>query len=94
MSECQEIPARERAGEYLMLRLRTSEGIEAETYTKQYLLPFEPLQTRLEQYRAQDLAVSDGGRWRLTPRGFLVSNAILAELLEAQERSAPPAKKR
>ena len=68
--------------------------IEAETYTKQYLLPFEPLQTRLEQYRAQDLAVSDGGRWRLTPRGFLVSNAILAELLEAQERSAPPAKKR
>ena len=94
LSECQEIPARERAGEYLMLRLRTSEGIEAETYTKQYLLPIEPLQTRLEQYRAQDLAVSDGGRWRLTPRGFLVSNAILAELLEAQERSAPPAKKR
>ena len=38
--------------------------------------------------------MQDEGRWRLTARGFLVSNAILVELLEAQEQSAPLAKRR
>lgn len=94
LSECQEIPQRERAGEYLMLRLRTSEGIEAQEYTKQYLLPFEPIEALLEEYRAQDLAAFDGVRWHLTPRGFLVSNSILVNLLEAQEKSTPLAKRR
>lgn len=94
LSECQEIPARDRAGEYLMLRLRTAHGIEKEEYTKNYLLPFEPLETLLEGYARQGLAMQDEGRWRLTARGFLVSNAILVELLEAQEQSAPLAKRR
>ena len=94
LSECQQIPARERAGEYLMLRLRTWEGIDGETYTRQYLLPFEPIEQVLQQFQAQELAIQDNGRWRLTPRGFLMSNAILVELLEAQEQSTPLAKGR
>ena len=47
-----------------------------------------------EQFQAQELAIQDNGRWRLTPRGFLMSNAILVELLEAQEQSTPLAKGR
>lgn len=94
LSECQTLPAGERAGEYLMLRLRTSDGIEAGEYSRRFLLPFEPLQTLMEKYYAQDLAVMDSGRWHLTPRGFLVSNTILVELLDAQERSIPLAKRR
>lgn len=94
LSECQQIPARERAGEYLMLRLRTWEGIDGETYTRQYLLPFGPIEQVLQQFQAQELAIQDNGRWRLTPRGFLMSNAILVELLEAQEQSTPLAKGR
>ncbi len=94
LSECQEIPARERAGEYLMLRLRTSEGIDGETYVRRYLLPFAPLEEALQRYQAQDLATLEGGRWRLTPRGFLMSNAILVELLEIQEHTTPLAKRR
>ena len=35
-----EIPVRERAGDYLMLRLRTTHGISAQEYERQYLLPF------------------------------------------------------
>ena len=94
LSECQEIPARERAGEYLMLRLRTSEGIDGEAYVRQYLLPFAPLEEALQRYQARDLATLEGGRWRLTPRGFLMSNAILVELLEIQEHTTPLAKRR
>lgn len=40
MEDLQEIPMRERAGEYLMLRLRTSQGISAAEYEKLFLLPF------------------------------------------------------
>ncbi len=87
LAECQEIPTRERAGEYLMLRLRTTEGIEAEEYTRQFLLPFAPLEACLRRFATMDLAVRDRDRWRLTPRGFLVSNSILVELLQAQERT-------
>lgn len=86
LSECQEIPTRERAGEYLMLRLRTTEGIEAEEYTRQFLLPFAPLEACLRRFAAMDLAVLDRGRWHLTPRGFLLSNSLLVELLQAQEQ--------
>ena len=39
MEDLQEIPMRERAGEYLMLRLRTSQGISAAEYEKLFLLP-------------------------------------------------------
>ncbi len=94
LSECQEIPARDRAGEYLMLRMRTAYGVEEEEYVKNYLLPFEPLEAILQNYAKQGLDMQDEGRWRLTARGFLVSNAILVELLEAQEQSAPLAKRR
>lgn len=94
LSECQEVPARERAGEYLMLRLRIADGIEAQEYMKQYLLPFAPIEALLKKYEAQDLAVCDGNRWHLTPRGFLLSNTLITELLEAQEASTPLAKRR
>lgn len=94
LDECQTIPFRERAGEYLMLRLRTSEGIDGEEYTRRFLLPFEPIEELMKKYYAQGLALLDGNRWHLTARGFLVSNAIIVEILQAQERSVPLAKRR
>lgn len=92
LSECDTVPLRERAGEYLMLRLRTVDGVEAEEYTRTFLLPFAPLEKVLSKYRKEDCAAIQNGRWRLTPKGFMVSNTILVELLEAQERSKPLAK--
>ena len=32
---------------------------------------------------------SEDGRWSLTPRGFLVSNEIISDLLIAQDESEP-----
>ena len=93
LSECESIPLRERAGEYLMLRLRTACGIEEHEYQQTYMLPFEPLEKLLGVYEQRGLAQKEEtGRWRLTPKGFMVSNSILVQLLEAQQQSKPLAK--
>ena len=86
LREVQDVPPRDRAGEYLMMRLRTSMGIEPEDYERKYLLPFAPLETALEAFRQQGLAVRTyDGRWHLTPQGFLLSNTIISDLLIIQE---------
>ncbi len=90
LDEVQEIPLRERAGEYLMLRLRTLNGINAEEYERMFLLPFAPLEEVLEKHQAYYYTQrSAEGRWNLTPKGYLVSNSIISDLLIAQEGSQP-----
>ena len=90
MEEMEEIPMRERAGEYLMLRLRTSQGIDPQEYEKLFLLPFAPLEDVLEKCRRMFTATqTDTGRWVLTPKGYLVSNDIITDLLIAQDGSRP-----
>lgn len=90
IDEVQEIPTRERAGEYLMLRLRTVNGISPEEYERLFLLPFAPIEDILIRQRNLGYASqSEDNRWRLTPQGFLISNTILSDLLIAQEESIP-----
>jgi oxygen-independent coproporphyrinogen-3 oxidase len=87
VDEDEPIPLRERSGEYLMLRLRTAQGIQEEEYRRAYGMEFAPLEPQLRSYERQGLARNSGGRWHLTPRGFLVSNQIIGQLLELQERA-------
>ena len=95
IADMQEVPPRERAGEYLMMRLRTTMGIQAEEYERKYLLPFAPLDAAMEKCRQRGHALKmDGGYWHLTPEGFLLSNSIISDLLLIQERSEPLAKRR
>ncbi len=94
LSECESVPLRERAGEYLMLRLRTVDGVEAGEYTRSFLLPFEPIEARLQELEKQGFAVLEHGRWHLTPKGFMLSNSILIDLLDVQQKSKPLAQKR
>ena len=94
LQDVQEIPQRERAGEYLMTRLRTTTGIYKEEYENSFLLPFEPLEDVLRSASERRHAYTDGkGRWRLTPEGFLVSNSIISDLLLVQDRSRPLGKR-
>ena len=87
LEEMQEVASRERAGEYLMMRLRTTAGIDPQVYESRYLLPFAPLEKKMLQYKEQGLAVKTfDGRWHLTPNGFLVSNSIISDLLLIQEK--------
>ncbi len=95
LREVQVVPQRERAGEYLMMRLRTSAGIDPEEYENRYLLPFAPLEDVLYKCKEQGLAQKTfDGRWHLTPQGFLLSNTIISDLLVVQEQSPQIAKRR
>lgn len=82
------IPQRERCSEYLMLRLRTTKGIEEWEYRSQYFMDFAPLEARLQEFAAQGWAErTEPGFWRLTPNGFLISNSLIGDLLERQEQA-------
>ena len=95
LREVQEVPPRERAGEYLMMRLRTVSGLDPKEYEKKFLLPFGPLEMSLEKCKANRLAAKTfDGRWHLTPEGFLVSNTIISDLLLIQEKCKPLARRR
>jgi len=88
LEEVDEVPQRERAGEYLMLRLRTISGINRYEYEHKFLLPFDEIEAALERSRSMGYAMrSEEGRWRLTPRGYLISNDIITDLLLIQDKS-------
>ena len=67
-----------------MLGLRTVRGISAGEYEGRYRAPFAPLESLLQGYFKLGLAREAAGRWRFTPRGFLLSNQLIGELLDAQ----------
>jgi oxygen-independent coproporphyrinogen-3 oxidase len=88
-TECEYVPIKERAGEYVMLRMRTTYGIEKEEYEKTFLLPFAPLEQLLTFYYKRGLTKYSGGHWYFTPKGMLVSNQLIGQLIDAQTRSTP-----
>ena len=95
LREMQDVPPRDRAGEYLMMRLRTAMGIEPDEYERKFLLPFAPLEAALETFRQRGWATHTfDGRWRLTPEGFLLSNSIISDLLIIQEKTESIGKRR
>ena len=85
IDEMEQCPPRERAGEYIMLGLRTARGISSGDYIRQFNASFDPLEKRLEYFAGKGLSLCENGRWRLTPKGFLLSNQIIADLLERGE---------
>ena len=84
ISESETVTVSEQAMEYVMLGLRTTRGIEAGEYERRYRAPFAPLEALLRGYVPLGLAKQVNDRWRFTPRGFLLSNQLIGELLDAQ----------
>jgi oxygen-independent coproporphyrinogen-3 oxidase len=82
MEEMQPVPMIERAGEYVMLGLRTVNGVSSNEYTRLFKASFDTLEDKLERCAKWGLAVNEGDRWHLTPKGFLVSSRIIGELLD------------
>jgi oxygen-independent coproporphyrinogen-3 oxidase len=95
LREVEDVPFRERAGEYIMMGLRTVYGLDPKEYEKKYMLPFGPLEEKLEVFRSRKLAVRTfDGRWHLTGEGFLLSNDIITDLLLIQDKCKPIAKRK
>ena len=80
-----ETEAPDRAVEYLMLGLRTAYGVEAEAYTRLFGRDFAPCAAVLQRFLPAGYVKREGDRWYLTPEGFLVSNAIIGDVLDAAE---------
>lgn len=73
--------ARERTEELVMLSLRTAQGLSLDALAQRgldtaALLPF------FRRCAAEGLAQLTQERFSLTPRGFLVSNAVIVQVLE------------
>ncbi len=86
VEESQTIPPERRDTEYIMLALRTAEGIDAAVFSNRYRQRFEPLAKELALMSKSGLAVETvPGHWRLTPKGFLVSNAVISRLWAVME---------
>ena len=88
MDEVQAVPMIERAGEYVMLGLRTVNGVSSNEYTRLFKASFDSLESKLERCAKWGLAETEGDRWRLTPKGFLVSNQIIGELLDTTAKTS------
>lgn len=83
----EDVPTMHRHGEYIMLRLRTRDGIEEDEFYRLFGRAFAPYAEKLALLAEHGLAKQEWGRWYLTDRGFLVSNSIINEVLSADERS-------
>ena len=91
LSELQEIPPADRDTEYLMLRLRTAEGLLPADFERRFRRRFSCFLPFLEDCRKAGYALREpDGRWHLTPRGFLLSNQVIGRLLEllAEDKQA------
>lgn len=84
LEENQLIDGQERAKEYLLLQMRTLRGIEEWEYRRSFGLNFEPISHKLEFFEEHHWTEQTGHRWHFTPEGFLLSNVLIGELLEAQ----------
>ena len=70
---------REREEERVMLALRTARGLDLSALKEDT----RDAEAVLEECAHHGLSQKGNGRWRLTPQGFLVSNAVIVRVLEA-----------
>ncbi|MBQ3405546.1 MAG: radical SAM family heme chaperone HemW, partial [Oscillospiraceae bacterium] len=76
----------EKGCEYLMLGLRTNKGVCASEYYNIYPCSFELVEELLSSYEKEGWVARKGERWSFTPRGFLISNVLIGNILEANTR--------
>ena len=82
LSEDQAMSPRDREAEWLMLSLRLVRGLDMAAWEERFRRPFAPFLPFLNRCEAAGYAAREEGSWRLTPRGFLVSNQIIGFLLD------------
>lgn len=80
--EYEEIPLRERLGEYVMLRMRLNEGIDTRKFLMLFGKDFERTYgKKLAKYIKGGFVEYENGYYRFTRTGMFVSNYILSDIL-------------
>ena len=87
LQESETVDSDEREREYLMLRLRTVQGVDPREFEYRFRQRFAPLAALLQQCAREGLAEQDGNGWHLTAKGFLVSNRIIGLLQDEREKN-------
>ena len=77
----------ERADEYVMLRFRLCEGVDAIVFEDRFGIPFEETYgKKLAPFLSAGLVRREGDRYCFSQEGMLVSNTILSEILDFQSQ--------
>lgn len=82
----EEIPLRERLGEYIMLHMRLTEGVDVRKFFMLFGKDFErEYGVKLHRYVKGGLVEFVNGCYRFTRSGMFVSNYILSDILDFGE---------
>ena len=84
IDEYEQIDPLERAVEYVMLGMRTSNGISEYDYRTRCQCDWKPILRCLEAFREKGWVEKTENRWHFTVPGFLISNTLIGIMLEAQ----------
>lgn len=83
LAESEAPSPRERAEEYVMLRLRLADGVNCAAFADRFGFDFDSkFAVTLAKYEPAGLVRHTEQGWALTREGFYVSNTILSELLD------------
>lgn len=83
LAESERISPLDRDTEWLMLGLRTVQGLNPGEFERRFRRRFACFLPFLTQCAQAGYAVEEAGCWHLTPNGFLVSNQIIGGMLDA-----------
>ena len=89
LAESERIPPLDRDTEWIMLGLRTAAGLDPKVFENRFRRRFSCFLPFLDQCVRAGYAEETDGRWRLTPRGFLVSNQTIGGMLDALAEDKP-----
>ena len=82
----------EQMCEYVMLRMRLSDGIVASKFNRRFGFDFEEnYGARLREYIPAGFVTFNSGKYSFTPKGMYVSNYILSSVLDFDGENIPSA---
>ena len=74
-------PKISKMDEYVMLKMRLSCGVELKEFYKLFQKEFTSIYPKISTYLNTGHVIFDNGAYKFTPKGFFVSNYILADIL-------------
>ncbi len=83
LSEDYEVSPKERLGEYVMLRMRLTDGVDTAEFSARFGVSFEKMFAKyLNMYMENGYILHKDRRYFFSPKGMFVSNYILSAMLD------------